>query len=278
MAESFNTGVQTGSPSASIQHHQAGSPSASIQQSSPRSPSHWGKVRAAASGPSKGDLSPRKERKKSVAPGQKLGGSSTRISSNALKGSRREPKKQKPGRGLKVLRRAFRRAASKVGEWLRWARDEDAHDAEPLLRWGRRSSAEPMLISCSTLLIPAVRLWWLGWQTTAVLLVTSTIAAWMYHLDGERRDYLCMRRMCPIAAALPALLHTWALRSESTIMQLIAFAGGIATVWCFRACRGPPGSYPYEKYHLLMHWMMAGACCAVALGLGEQPPHLRVPV
>eukprot|EP01062_Namystynia_karyoxenos_P061769 TRINITY_DN5431_c0_g1_i1.p1 TRINITY_DN5431_c0_g1~~TRINITY_DN5431_c0_g1_i1.p1 ORF type:complete len:474 (+),score=123.02 TRINITY_DN5431_c0_g1_i1:99-1424(+) len=166
---------------------------------------------------------------------------------------------------LRAARRACRRQARSCAAALHGLhRVAELEQVFPLVRWGRRMPAEPMLFSGAACALPALRLWWGGWSVPAAVLMASSIAAALYHFDGERRRWLHLQRACPLFAAAPLMIAVWLLRVRSWIAHLLILAAVIATSWCFRAC-GPPGTFPYEKYHLVMHWVYAGGCLAAAL-------------
>eukprot|EP01061_Rhynchopus_euleeides_P007776 TRINITY_DN16824_c0_g1_i1.p1 TRINITY_DN16824_c0_g1~~TRINITY_DN16824_c0_g1_i1.p1 ORF type:complete len:247 (+),score=77.32 TRINITY_DN16824_c0_g1_i1:32-742(+) len=137
-----------------------------------------------------------------------------------------------------------------------------------VVRIGRRMAAEPMILSSWALGVPALVLMMKGRAFCSAMHTVALTSAALHHLDGETRSWLHMTHLCPLTFGIPATAATFLV--TPLILQLVAVCGFAACVWLYFAT-GHPGTYSYEKYHLLWHWVWAATNMACAISV----PYVR---
>ena len=139
-------------------------------------------------------------------------------------------------------------------------------DFKPLvIRWGRRSFTEPLMLSCYALLIPMAILQFRGRSFLSAILLISLSSAAIQHLSGEERRWMGTTRLCPLVSSFPVTVIAL-LYSSSYIVRLFLIVALLACVWLYKAT-GYPGTYPFEKYHLYWHWAWFVLQVAAVVGM-----------
>ena len=133
-----------------------------------------------------------------------------------------------------------------------------------VVRWGRRPMSEPMLLSTVALLVPVALLLSKNRTFLCAMHVVALVAAVLHHKSGEARRWLHQVHLCPLTFTLPSLVVTFA--ASSVLCRAVVICFAITCAWLYMAS-GHPGTFSYEKYHLLWHWAWVGAHVFAALSL-----------
>ena len=141
---------------------------------------------------------------------------------------------------------------------------EEGKTVPRVVRLGRRAKVEPMIISAGAMVVPAVVLLLKGRGFLSAMHTVALIASALHHIDGENCFWLHMVHLCPLLFTLPSLVITFL--ASALPFQAAALPGMAACVWLYLAT-GHPGTYSYEKYHLLFHWawMYTHLVCTVSI-------------